>query len=488
MDGEESEDALLVYEHDLYVVKRLKDPQNGEVIWLRHHTPKDGVREFALSAVDLLTHDRLREKLAWHGVIALKKQMDAIMSYIVRFVKELQCKEGADIMRTQFGWTNKSESFVIGDTEICRDGDRYSPPSSYTAQLSEQFVPVGTLEKWKEIINVYDGEGFEPMAFGFFTAFGAPLMKHLQLKGAIINMINNVSGTGKTTTLKTMHSVYSNPEEVMLIERDTINVRLHRLGVMNNLGLGCDEITKMKPDDFSDFAYAVSQGRGRGRMKANENAERLNFARWQTIVICSSNASVVDKLKSLQGTVDGELMRVIEYSIPPTKLLSKSEADRIYSELNNNYGHAGRIYIRDLVENLPERIAEVKQMQLLLDKKIGFTNRERFWSGVAACNLAGALFARRLGLIDIDVGRVFRWVIKEFTSMKLDIKAPATSTASVIGEFWNENRLNTLVINDEADKRTGVEMLPIAEPRGEVVIRMEPDTQKVFIVAKKLRS
>jgi hypothetical protein len=487
-DDAEDSDAVLVYEYDLYVVKRLKDPQNGEVVWLRHHTPKDGVREFALAAVDLLTHEKLREKLAWHGVIALKKQMEAIMAYIVRFVKELQCREGADIMRMQFGWTSEGDSFLIGDTEICKDGDRYSPPSSYTAQLADYFTPVGSLEKWKSVINLYDKEGFEPHAFGFFSAFGAPLMKYLNLKGAIINMINNVSGTGKTTTLKTMHSVYGHPEELMLIAKDTLNTRLHRLGVMNTLSLGCDEITKMKPDDFSDFSYAVSQGRGRGRMKANENAERLNFARWQTILVCSSNASAVEKLKSLQGTVDGELMRVIEYSIPPTKLLTKQQADDAYAQLYTNYGHAGRIYIRDLVENLTERVAEVKEMQLLLDKKVGFTNRERFWSGIAACNLAGALFARRLGLIDIDVGRVFRWATKEFSGMKEDIKPPVSGYSSVIGEFWNEHRLNTLVINDEVDKRTNVEVLPIVEPKGEVVIRVEPDTQRVFISAKKLRN
>jgi hypothetical protein len=73
---EDEEDSVLVYEHDLYVVKRLRDPQNGEVIWMRLHTPKDGVREFALPAVDLLTTEKLREKLAWYGVVALKKQMD----------------------------------------------------------------------------------------------------------------------------------------------------------------------------------------------------------------------------------------------------------------------------------------------------------------------------------------------------------------------------------------------------------------------------
>lgn len=487
-DEEEVEEAQLVYEHDLYVVKRLRDPQSGEVVWLRLHTPRDGVREFSLPAVDLLTPERLRERLAWFSVVAMKKQMDAIMAYIVTFVKELQCKEGAEIMRTQFGWTDKNRSFVVGDTEICADGDHYSPPSSYTAPIADYFTPKGSLEKWKEVINIYDKPGFEPHAFGFFSAFGAPLLKHLGLKGAIVNMINNESGTGKTTVLKAVHSVYGHPEETMLIQRDTMNVRLHRLGVMNNLPLGCDEITKMKPDDFSDFAYAVSQGRGRGRMKSNENAERLNFAKWETIVVCSSNASAVDKLKSLKDTADGELMRLIEYTIPPIKLLTKQEADAIYPLLNTNYGHAGRIYLRDLVCNWEERIQEVKEMQILIDKKIGFTNRERFWSGIAACNLAGALFARRLGLIDIDIGRVFKWVLAEFAQMRQEIKPPSTSYSSVIGEYWNEQRFSTLVINDEVDKRTGVEMMPIVEPRNELNIRMEPDTQKLFISCRKFRS
>lgn len=222
-------------------------------------------------------------------------------------------------------------------------------------------------------------------------------------------------------------------------------------------------------------------------MKANTNEERKNFARWETILLCSSNASVVDKLKSLTSSADGELMRVIEYKIPPIKLLSKEEADDLYPKLNSNYGHAGRIYLRDLVSNLEERIKEVREIQKIIDKKVGFTNRERFWSGVSACNIAGALFAKRLGLIDIDVGRVFKWMLTQFGEMKEEVKPPLTSQASVIGEFWNVHRNNTLVINGEVDKRTGVEMLPILEPRGELMIRMEPDTMKLFITATALR-
>jgi hypothetical protein len=79
-------------------------------------------------------------------------------------------------------------------------------------------------------------------------------------------------------------------------------------------------------------------------------------------------------------------------------------------------------------------------------------------------------------------------MLEQFKQMRTEIKPPATNHASVVGEYWNEHRRNTLVINDKADKRTGVEMLPILEPQGELIIRMEPDSQKLYIIAKKLRT
>jgi hypothetical protein len=79
-------------------------------------------------------------------------------------------------------------------------------------------------------------------------------------------------------------------------------------------------------------------------------------------------------------------------------------------------------------------------------------------------------------------------MLTEFAQMRQDIKPPSSNHSSVIGEYWNEHRRNTLVINDRVDKRTGVEMLPILEPSGEMIIRMEPDTQKLFIIGKKLRT
>ena len=434
-----------------------------------------------------MTKEKLREKLGFYGVAALQKQMDAIMVYIIKFVNELQYKTDVEVMRMQYGWADKNSKFVIGDQEITAEGIRYSPPSSMTSALSEYMQPVGTLDEWKKIANVYNRPSMEPHAFGFFTAFGSPLMTHLNLKGAVINLVNNVSGTGKTTVAKVMHSVYGHPEEQMLIAKDTINVKLHRMGVMGNLPISCDEITNVEAEHFSDFVYAVSQGRARNRMKSQSNEERLNTSKWSLLCVCTSNASFYDKLASLKSTPDGELMRLIEFQIPVNSVMNKVEADEIFSQLDNNYGHAGRIYLQWLVSNLEEAIDMVKQVQVVIDKKVKFSGRERFWSGVAACNIAGAMIAKKLGLIDIDIKRVFEWMVVEFSKMRHEIKAPPTNQASTIGEFLNEFRGSILVINDAADKRSGMSQLPVVEPKFDLLARIEPDTKKLFISAKHLR-
>jgi len=483
----DGEDPDVIYPHDLYIVKRMHDPHRGEVAWIRLHLPKDGIREFALPVTDLMSKEKIKERLGWYGVVGNVKQMDAISQFMIKFINELQFKTEVEVMRMQFGWTDKDRKFIVGDQEISAEAIRYSPPSAATSALSEFMQPVGTLDEWKEVANVYNREGFEPHAFGFFTAFGSPLLKHINLKGAVINLINNRSGTGKTTIAQLMHSVYGHPDEQMLIWRDTMNMKLNRMGIMNHLPISCDEVTKMDSNDFSDFLYAVSQGRARGRMQSQVNVERINNSKWSLLCVCTSNASFYDKLGSMAATPDGELMRLIEYQIPETSLMTKAEADELFPKMFTNYGHAGRPYLQWLVGNLEEAINMVKQIQLVIDKKVKFSGRERFWSGVAACNIAGGMIAKRLGLIDIDVKRVFEWMIKEFSQMRQEIKPPATNQASVIGEFLNEHRGSILVINDAADNRTGMAQLPVVEPKYDLLVRMEPDTKKLFISAKHLR-
>jgi hypothetical protein len=161
----------------------------------------------------------------------------------------------------------------------------------------------------------------------------------------------------------------------MLQWKDTMNSMINRLGVMNNLPVTIDEITKLSGDQFSDLAYSISQGRGKNRLKQHENVERINNIKWGTIGLASSNASFYDKLASLKATPDGEYMRLLEYRIDLTGNLSKEEADAIFNRLYDNYGHAGIEYAKHLVADLETVLDTVMQVQQRLDKEIGLTNR-----------------------------------------------------------------------------------------------------------------
>jgi len=277
------EEPELVYEHDLYVVKRMRHVSLGEIALMRLHLPQDGIKEFSIPATSIVVKDKLREALAHEGVVPTDKQMGSLMHYVTAFIKNLQFKSKAEIMRTQFGWVDNDSKFILGESEITKDGVFYSPPSSTTKEVAAFVRKQGDFDKWKEVFNMYNTPGLEPNAFAALTAFGSPLLKYTGMSGAIINVIYPESGTGKSTTLYMCNSVIGHPKELASIWKDTQNSKMLRLGVMNNLANTIDEITNTSPAEFSDLSYSISQGRGKDRMKSQSNELRINNTKWQGI-------------------------------------------------------------------------------------------------------------------------------------------------------------------------------------------------------------
>jgi hypothetical protein len=482
------DDPVLIYEHDLYVLKRMTDPEMGEMALMRLHLPRDGVKEFAIAASALTGKDEPKKFLGQNGVLARGQQMDNIVGFLLSCAKDIQLTRKAELMRTQFGWADSDSKFIIGDREITADGVYYSPPSSHTEGIAQHMVAKGTLDKWKEVFNMYARPGLEANAFAALTAFGSPLLKFTGLKGAIINVIFPHSGSGKSTALFMANSVYGHPTNLVAIPKDTMNARMHMLGVMNNLPFTMDEITNMKPEEFSDLTYAMSQGRGKNRQEAGANKLRKNNTTWQNITLSSGNASFYEKLGSLKNTPDGEMMRLVEYTIGYSDAIPMEEGKQMFDhQLLENYGHAGDIYAQWLVGHKEEAVQQLKEVQAKIDKELRLSQRERFWSGVVACNIMGGLIAKSLGLHNYDMKAIYKWACSMIRDIREDSTAPRDDPSSVIGDFINRHIRNTLVVDGEADARTKLLPAPIQEPYGELIIRYEPDTKKMYIVAKSFK-
>lgn len=488
-EPEEGEEPVVrcVYEYDLFVMKRLYDPGNGETLLLRLTLPRDGSREFPITTEDLLSQEEFRKVLSFQGILADKPQMILILRYILACAKELQVIQEVEMMRLQFGWADDDSKFIVGTREIGAGYERYSPPSRATSIVAPAMRPTGDFDVWKSVINVYGMPGFEPHAFAVFSAFGAPLIKFMGIKGSIINLINNRSGTGKSTILQVMNSVWGHPDELMLQWRDTLNVKLHRMAVMCNLPIGVDEITKMSGDDFSDLAYSVTQGAPRRRMKASVNEEREATGFWATIMVCTSNSSMTDKLEALKATAEGELMRLMQYKIDPTNNISKSEAKHIFGQLQGHHGLAGGIYAKYLVPNLEEVVDLCLRTQRRFDEAAKIETRERFWSATAAANLTGALIAQKLGLHDINMKHVFDWAVNEVQNMQTATRLSMDDYAGVIGEFLLKHNQNILVVNNRSTSKAGIAAAPIVMPKGAILVRYEPDTERIFIIRNTLK-
>jgi len=482
-------DPVFVYQHDLYVVKRMHDPVQRDVVVIRLHTPSDGVKEFIIPNNKITDKTELRKILSGEGVMVGAKRFDLICEYLISAIDTFQYGKKAELMRLQFGWADNDSKFIVGDKEVTAEGVFYSPPSSTTEQIATHMGAVGTLDKWKEVFNIYGRPGLEGNAFAALTAFGAPLLRFSGQSGAIINVIHQHSGTGKTTILHMCNSVWGHPKHLCTTPQDTVNASIMRLGVYNNLPYTVDEVTNMAPMAFSDFAYAMANGKGKERMEASGNKLRINNTRWQTISLCSSNASFYEKLIKAKATPDGEMMRMMEYKIDYSGVLEVDYAKQMFDhQLFGNYGHAGVIYATYLIKKKKEVIETFKQIQAKLDRELKLTQRERFWSAVIAANITGGLIAKELGLIDWDMKRIYKWATQMLLVLREDVQPPATDLATIIGDYLNRHVQNILVVNDNVDRRTQMPMLPQLEPKGELLVRYEPDTNRMYISAKHFKN
>lgn len=478
----------MIYRYDFYITKRLDDTEKGESVMAVVHMPKDGVRSFTLPLSDVVAQDRLRDRLSMHGVIvASPKEWAEIMKYVTTWTNALQSESEAEISRTQFGWADDGQCFIIGDRELRAGGAiRYSPPSTSTMGIAPLMKKKGTVREWKSVVDMYARPGNEVRAFALFMGFGAPLIRLTPLKGALLNLMSPESGTGKSTIQMAINSIYGVPYDLLLQKTDTINARMHRIGIMNNLPVTIDEITNMAPEQMSELAYAITQGRGKDRMKSQGNELRANTTRWQTIVVSSGNSSIYDKLSSLKASADGEIMRVMEFKVDADTSLTKEESDRIFGKLNDNYGVAGDKYINYLLESPDEVNDLMARVKHKVDTTIRFSSRERFWSAMITCAIAGGIISRNLGLHDINPMKVLKWLQNSVTPMRTEAVTAKAEPLESLGVFLVEHARHTLVINGKP-ATSGIPMAPIREPYGELLIRWEPDTSIIYISTVHLK-
>jgi len=499
-DKDGNPDEIMIYNRDLYLTKRIRDPLEGPCYEFEHHTAREGIKRFVVAGVKLSSKEEFRKAMGINDIFIFHSNADGLMQYIAAWIEQLKGPNGQDelVARTQFGWTENLRSFVVGDREIFADKVVSNPPSSRTAQFFPYFTKRGTLDEWKEITAFYNRPSFEEHQMMFGLSFGSPLMVFIpSVSGAIYHLTSADSGYGKTTGMFGGASVWGNPKRLVLKGKDTGNSVWHRAEIYKNIVLYVDELSNYGDKDASDFAYAIADGEQRNRQSnAGQNVERLRGEEWNLLAGTNGNVSLIEKMSSYRAIPKGEAQRVLEATARQL-LFSPDEAAtarELNERLEQNYGHAGDIFIQHVLQNMESVEKLVRDFWTRIMREADLGPQNRFWVAKVATTIAGLTIAKHLELHDWDLDNLFDWSIRKLREKKHEVKDMDIDIGDLVAQFYNDNvrgilRLQSMgEIEDPEMKNILTPIMSDSLPMYKWVGRHEYDVNKLYILPRPFKN
>jgi len=228
-------------------------------------------------------------------------------------------------------------------------------------------------------------------------------------------------------------------------------------------------------------------------MSANSNTERARGDAWKLLAVTTGNTSIVERISMIKAMPKAEAQRILECRVSRIHFETKEETDSFSSAIQNNYGHAGKVYIQYIMSNLDAVIKLLEEVQEIVDRKAHLTAENRYWSVLATSTIVGLIMAKRAGLIQYDTSKVFSWIIERLKENKRQVADMSISVEETLNDYIHEHWSNVLWIKstDDLRKQEGdivSLVIPEALPRGKLVARYETDLKRVYLIPKPLKA
>lgn len=477
------EDNKLVYPYDLYPSRLAYDETLGyETVTITHKTPFGVWENFEIRSS--LIHDPKAFLIALHDNHVQITGVDGrklIIMYMEEYIKKLRNKKRMTRLFSQMGWQTEEGKpiFVLGD-KILRKQE--TPVvvgyANNVPEVVKSYTAEGEFAAWRTATSLIDKPSLSAHAFMFLAgAFGAPLLHFTGYPGAMISAVGS-SGAGKSLMQYLIQSVYGDHRKLVMVADDTSNALISRLGVCGSMPMTIDEVTNMEPQRVSDLAYRITQGRDKVRLSRSA-VEKTNINSWCTLAVVSSNASLVDKLAALKGNASAEINRIFEFYVPNVEEFTRNHGTYIHNLISNNYGHAGLTYIQYLINHYEDHAEKLRGFTDKLMTDFNMVNEERFWCAIMAVTIYGGLIAKKLGLIDINITALYKWLQGALVALRASKNSSIISAPDIIGEFLDKYAANVVIVGKASNafkSYTGYKI-----PVGAIMARFDVNTNICYL-------
>lgn len=478
---EDGEEEVVVYEYDLYPSRIIVDERTGRYcVMVNRWLPKDGWAEFEIPTGRLYDRRQFASTLGDIGVMPDPAMIEAVVLYMIGYIRDLQKLAAANVVYAQLGWRPDCAHFVLPNMVVSVGGTEHITPSKNIVRALSWDEPRGELDAWKAIMATYEKPGMEAHQFGFGVGFASPLFCHTSFNGMIISLVGK-RGAGKSSAAMSANSIWGHPKMGWGdMEHDTLRAFYQKLGVLKNLPATYDEHTNLEGEVVSDLCYMVSKGQGRQRLNTNGEAQE-NHGNFQLMMLMTGNTSLNSRLATAKADSSAEAARVFEYEVPENTL-SKEEADDNWGpggELFKNYGVAGEVYARQLLMSYAWSQERVRHWVKEVDRLANVTSGERFWSAGVACVLTGFELSNQCGLTNVNIDRLLQFSLRTIADMRSAVTDNTRSPINIVSDYINSNLRSTLILASDPAGLTAAQMLH--QPTDKLRIRLERHHSKLYL-------
>lgn len=471
-----------VCKFDIYPVAYGRDEGLGyETVRFCWNRPHAGWQELVMRQA-LLTegHRDFSTVIADQGIVLHNRNQTGYFQFMLRsYMDELRQKRAMTNLYATMGWKENFSQFVIGDTILRRNADGSVSEESISlasgsARLGHELWNTnGSLDAWVNFTSLVAKADLRAHMFALAVGFSGPLYAFTGLKGLTVSLYGPTGG-GKSLAQMWIQSIFGNPDKLHFAAKFTQNSLFGRMGLYSHMPMTIDEVTMMDDREVGDFAYWVSQGRDKARM--NRNAEERDAKTWAMPVVVSTNKSMNSKLIASGLDTDAQLARILEVSVPPSKIFTKdSTAGRkVYEFINANYGHVGREFIKRLLELGPDGIrAAIAQATADFRSryKADFSGEERFWEQAIILADLAARLAKDWGLIAYDHAPGIDWVLSQVGAIRRTVSEFKLDAFDLLSEYLNDNADTQVQVFHTGTQKPTMDYNRV--PRGEVRVRFD---------------
>ena len=275
--------------------------------------------------------------LANNGIAVTSENAKLLVQYI-HDIENLNYNRIPEYNSTsRLGWVGENQFSPYVDGLIYDGNENFK-------HFYESVSSKGNYEKWLNFVREIRSEGNVPTKIVLAASFASVLVGPCNCSPFFVHLWNG-TGNGKTVALMLAASVWGNPRVGSFIHTfNSTDVGQEQMaGFVNSLPLMLDELQiQNDKKDFDRAIYKLAEGVGRTRGSKAGGIQRMQT--WRNCILTNGERPLAT---SRSG--GGAINRIIEINTQEIKFFK--DAKRVADFVVNNYGHAGKIFVQELMKD-----------------------------------------------------------------------------------------------------------------------------------------